>query len=1217
MASPPRSLSLPSTTHGPNKAMQRTGSLPCTGSLRTSQYGQYLKPCSSLDDLDEHYAESSPSPGSAESLPDGGFFTKLKRRLSSRRKNKNRRDRKGSEDLFLGVLFNNDVGRRLSNSSRDSLPKEFKNENIYRGLLRGLLHPLGIPDKSPGLRPGDLIDHLREIFEVDRDEHEYFIREELVHRPKHVQVKVSIIEGQGLAWSGEKKGDFYCLARIVHHGKKSPKISPKNSPKLSPRMTHSSGSFDEADISKTLTVKNCSNPQWNEEFSLNIDNFFTDEIKIYIRDQTVEQEALGHHVDRHHHEHKFKSLLRMIWHSSEHDKSKCGCFGMISINVKDVVAQGVDKWFDVTECGNKNVVVAKCRIKINLCHRQDDIMSEEYFSIDDYYQAAQQVYSYAAKRCLQDDMPMEGKIQPQDRRVLNTFASSHQISDLSQAIIHVIILLEWTTENDNLSHTQHALVKHIQELQMTWVTKQFNISTATQKMPLTDAEIGWYRKAAAGYIKCISDHLEELPELFPPSVDNVNLLKAKLGVTVQLLELDLWESKSSPHKDLAHLLLHKLQSDVDTYTHNKVETISMHDLVKDPVIPELNILGEIVDNLSSHCYPMGVVRTFYNSIGINFYRIVSLSAEKNISTKTRELMIELDKYQRRYHKFSVNITESSKLALRIYFLVRKFYNITRDNISRRDVFRLAISNYQQWFQETLVFWIQTFRTECMTRIEKALEIDKDVVLVTSRCKFSNSSVDVLACFAKITEEWKAIDFHDPDSSLMGVTKITDLICDGARLYVQKIQNILERNCYYDDEEKTFNVTDRLCITLNNIEHVRQYLNELPQLLEWETVVSRISSTHENDRIGTQAHSTLARLLSTTNKEIIMKSSLLLTQITEKMKVDMAAYMDIFTRKRPEKASSVDKLIGYMSVNLKTLHDKMMTPTYYRMIEHLWPTMVTLLDQKMLSGERPEYYYQMKQHVKALISYFVRGGLLERQVNNPVFEALKTRLDYNTMSTEDLLLAYYDNIADDMGTPLEYFGHLALKFAYIEETRGNITIYVKVIRGCDLPGLDVTGLSDPYVILSLHPSTMFGHVKPQRTRIVEQTLNPVFNTSFQFPNVPRDYIDIQGAVVLLSVFDYDKIGNDDFAGEVLIRLSSIPKISMSQTVDSASVVMMALQRPSASLEGPFQVLVERKSWDKTAKTFLADRKRYLEHHRPRTDRPSKLTNLFSFLTGDKT
>ena len=53
----------------------------------------------------------------------------------------------------------------------------------------------------------------------------------------------------------------------------------------------------------------------------------------------------------------------------------------------------------------------------------------------------------------------------------------------------MIVLLEWTSENDNLSHTQHALIKHIQDLQMTWVTKQFSVATAAQKMPLTDAEV--------------------------------------------------------------------------------------------------------------------------------------------------------------------------------------------------------------------------------------------------------------------------------------------------------------------------------------------------------------------------------------------------------------------------------------------------------------------------------------------------------------------------------------------------------------------------------------------------------------------------------------------------------------------------------------------------------------------------------------------------------
>lgn len=90
--------------------------------------------------------------------------------------------------------------------------------------------------------------------------------------------------------------------------------------------------------------------------------------------------------------------------------------------------------------------------------------------------------------------------------------------------------------------------------------------------------------------------------------------------------------------------------------------------------------------------------------------------------------------------------------------------------------------------------------------------------------------------------------------------------------------------------------------------------------------------------------------------------------------------------------------------------------------------------------------------------------------------------------------------------------------------------------------------------------------------VSFTLNSII--IFCSPNIPRDYLNINGGVVLLSVFDYDKIGNDDFAGEVVIHLSSIPKITMSETVDSTSVVMMALHRPWARMQGPFQVITEK-------------------------------------------
>ena len=95
---------------------------------------------------------------------------------------------------------------------------------------------------------------------------------------------------------------------------------------------------------------------------------------------------------------------------------------------------------------------------------------------------------------------------------------------------------------------------------------------------------------------------------------------------------------------------------------------------------------------------------------------------------------------------------------------------------------------------------------------------------------------------------------------------------------------------------------QLCITLNNIEHVKQYLKELPILLDWESVCMLLSTKHENDEIGNKALSTLSRLIQSTQHEILLKCSHLITQIAEKMKVDIARFMELFTQKTPEKAS---------------------------------------------------------------------------------------------------------------------------------------------------------------------------------------------------------------------------------------------------------------------------------------------------------------------------
>ena len=49
---------------------------------------------------------------------------------------------------------------------------------------------------------------------------------------------------------------------------------------------------------------------------------------------------------------------------------------------------------------------------------------------------------------------------------------------------------------------------------------------------------------------------------------------------------------------------------------------------------------------------------------------------------------------------------------------------------------------------------------------------------------------------------------------------------------------------------------------------------------------------------------------------------------------------------------------------------------------------------------------------------------------------------------------------------------------------------------------------------------------------------------------------------------------------------------------------------------YKVLVERSSWDKTAKLFITDRRRFIEKQRKRTDLNSRMASLLSFFRGRK-
>lgn len=91
--------------------------------------------------------------------------------------------------------------------------------------------------------------------------------------------------------------------------------------------------------------------------------------------------------------------------------------------------------------------------------------------------------------------------------------------------------------------------------------------------------------------------------------------------------------------------------------------------------------------------------------------------------------------------------------------------------------------------------------------------------------------------------------------------------------------------------------------------------------------------------------------------------------------------------------------------------------------------------------------------------------------------------------------------------------------------------VGVMQGADLPGMDMSGTSDPYVKVYLLPDKK----KKFETKVHRKTLNPVFNETFTF-KVP--YAEIGSKTLTFAVYDFDRFSKHDQIGQVKVPLNSV-------------------------------------------------------------------------------
>ncbi|XP_010897569.1 synaptotagmin-2 isoform X2 [Esox lucius] len=137
---------------------------------------------------------------------------------------------------------------------------------------------------------------------------------------------------------------------------------------------------------------------------------------------------------------------------------------------------------------------------------------------------------------------------------------------------------------------------------------------------------------------------------------------------------------------------------------------------------------------------------------------------------------------------------------------------------------------------------------------------------------------------------------------------------------------------------------------------------------------------------------------------------------------------------------------------------------------------------------------------------------------------EVKIPMNTIDLGQPIEEWRDLESADKEEP-EKLGDICISLRYVP-TAGKLTVCI--LEAKNLKKMDVGGLSDPYVKIALLQGGK--KLKKKKTTVKKNTLNPYYNESFSF-EIPMDMM--QKILVVVTVFDYDKIGKNDAIGKIFV------------------------------------------------------------------------------------
>ncbi|XP_055875420.1 BAI1-associated protein 3-like isoform X3 [Biomphalaria glabrata] len=1105
--------------------------------------------------------------------------------------------------------------------------KEF--ELLYIEVLYTIKHKIGTTSGGHSPYIQDLFQYAKEAFGVSPEDHARLLAKATEEKPPIVILNVNVIEASNLeAKDADGFSDPYCMLGIMpgpssdvdsgagmssdeETGKtrsEKERLHHVNSKKFSLRKKTKNTVVRDmlpAKLIKTTQVKpNTLNPVWNERFRFDLDDIHTDRLHLDIWDHD-EEFSVVEAAKKLNEVSGFKGLGRFFKQVAQSARSKDDTsiddfLGCVNIPLDDLPSTGISQWYKLEGRSSRSNIQGEIHLKLTLATREDRGIPEDdnWTDVRQHEDLMCIFIEYELRKYQDASYKWTGDLPQVARTILHQHAIQGDITEVQQAVCR------WQAYSRK--HMEHPLSYDLLHDLLIDLDRLYKDGTLSREEEETLAE------SFTNFIEYSKSLLRKMRDVYPPTNKTaITRLKLMLKCLSTIHVLEIFKKCCPFHSGLNSEIMSLIKkSTLEWY--ERTHSTYMGGTQNDEDL--LRGLIELCNQLNSDVYKAyhNYNPLFVELCSVHYFQVTYKQLEKVMSAHVQEVLKEelgeelsLDieqilKSNDVHHEpsglGSPSLTLNTGL-FELYMNLQEFSRYSR-HLSASDIKQLSIINYYHWFKCAVSKWLAIAQHRSERRIKKAVEVEK-VAQVDAAVKYSTSAVDVCCCFTQITEFWKQLAWPDRVGAYPFVYKLTEDICNGAKLYADLVHTKLTDMGYYDDEGQ-FDVTEELCITINNIEQVRRSLKPLPTLLDFSEIQQALELARDDPHppkeatTGLLGKASLQGIIKQADEDMIRKILQVVDRVADKMRPDIKK--DVFHLNwAPESLpaeEAVEDLLEYLDSNLLTLNSNLLKTNFERILSSIWIEVLEEFREVLDTEEmRPPVFYQrMFQALTLLVDFFYANGngLEMEAILIESFQNLRKELTMHKMDTKSLIETFYmEKNEQQAHTQSTEYGQLQIRAVYKYDSH---KLLVEVLSAKDLIPLDANGLSDPYVLVSLVPEHVFPGISTQSTKIVKKTLNPVFDESFEFHIQPAQCAH-HGATLTFTVMDHDLLFQNDFGGEAFLPLTDVSGVGGEEIsgYDVLNVISLPLIHPKISDRGALNVL-RRRTWDATAQDFI--KKRYL-------------------------